>query len=169
MYSLVWSAQALICGSNAKEGNGGYGLWKACSGPQAYYWGGTWICGAIDSDNQDIVADIMKVMTCNKDVAKAITEGEQDYTNNKAAIKELIDGGYTNAFLGGQDHLALLTEAADKISLENKLSAYDQGCNEKFQGAMKDYFLGTVDSYEAALENFKKNITDLYGNLTCDF
>ena len=156
-------------GSNAKEGNGGYGLWKACSGPQAYYWGGTWICGAIDSDNQDIVADIMKVMTCNKDVAKAITEGEQDYTNNKAAIKELIDGGYTNAFLGGQDHLALLTEAADKISLENKLSAYDQGCNEKFQGAMKDYFLGTVDSYEAALENFKKNITDLYGNLTCDF
>ena len=149
-------------GSNAKEGNGGYGLWKACSGPQAYYWGGTWICGAIDSDNQDIVADIMKVMTCNKDVAKAITEGEQDYTNNKAAIKELIDGGYTNAFLGGQDHLALLTEAADKISLENKLSAYDQGCNEKFQGAMKDYFLGTVDSYEAALENFKKNITDLY-------
>ena len=156
-------------GSNAKEGNGGYVLWKACSGPQAYYWGGTWICGAIDSDNQDIVADIMKVMTCNKDVAKAITEGEQDYTNNKAAIKELIDGGYTNAFLGGQDHLALLTEAADKISLENKLSAYDQGCNEKFQGAMKDYFLGTVDSYEAALENFKKNITDLYGNLTCDF
>ena len=156
-------------GSNAKEGNGGYGLWKACSGPQAYYWGGTWICGAIDSDNQDIVADIMKVMTCNKDVAKAITEGEQDYTNNKAAIKALIDGGYTNAFLGGQDHLALLTEAADKISLENKLSAYDQGCNEKFQGAMKDYFLGTVDSYEAALENFKKNITDLYGNLTCDF
>ena len=46
---------------------------------------------------------------------------------------------------------------------------YNQGCNEKFQGAMKDYFLGTVDSYEAALENFKKNITDLYGNLTCDF
>ena len=45
----------------------------------------------------------------------------------------------------------------------------DRGCNEKFQGAMKDYFLGTVDSYEAALENFKKNIADLYGNLTCDF
>ena len=148
---------------------GNQGGWGAAQGPQGFFWGGTWICGAIDSDNQDIVADIMKVMTCNKDVAKAITEGEQDYTNNKAAIKELIDGGYTNAFLGGQDHLALLTEAADKISLENKLSAYDQGCNEKFQGAMKDYFLGTVDSYEAALENFKKNITDLYGNLTCDF
>lgn len=155
--------------SNAVEGNGGYGRWRATEGPQAYYWGGTWICGAIDSDNQDIVADIMRVMTCNKDVAKAITDGEQDYTNNKAAIKELIDGGYSNPFLGGQDHLSLLTAAADKIDLSNKLSAYDQGCNEKFQGAMKDYFLGNVGSYEEALENFKKNITDLYGNLECDF
>lgn len=72
--------------SNAVEGNGGYGKWRACAGPQAYYWGGTWICGAVDSDNTDIVADIMKVMTCNKDCMKAITEGEQDYTNNKAAI-----------------------------------------------------------------------------------
>lgn len=156
-------------GSNAKVGNGGYGQWRACSGPQSYFWGGTWICGAIDSDNTDIVADIMKVMTCNKDVAKAITEGEQDYTNNKAAIKELIDGGYKNDFLGGQDHLALLTEAADKIDLSNKISAYDQGCNEKFQAAMKDYFLGNTKTYEDALAKFKNNILALYGNLNADF
>lgn len=155
--------------SNAVEGNGGYGRWRATQGPQAYFWGGTWICGAIDSDNTDIVADIMKVMTCDKDVAKAITEGEQDYTNNKAAIKELIDGGYSNPFLGGQDHLSLLTENADKIDLSNKLSAYDQGCNEKFQGAMKDYFLGNTATYEDALAAFKTSITALYGNLECDF
>lgn len=153
--------------SNAVEGNGGYGKWRACEGPQAYFWGGTWICGAIDSDNTDIVADIMKVMTCDKDCMKAITEGEQDYTNNKAAIKELIDGGYTNPFLGGQNHLALLTEAADKIDLSNKLSAYDQGCNEKFQAAMKSYFDGS-STYEQALEAFKKEITALYSNLSMD-
>ena len=155
-------------GSNAKEGNGGYGQWRACEGPEPYFWGGTWICGAIDSDNQDIVADIMKVMTCDKDVAKAITEGEQDYTNNKAAIKEIIDGGYTNPFLGGQDHLSLLTSAADKVDLSNKISAYDQGCNEKFQAAMKDYFTGKTGSYEEALEAFKKSISALYGNLKTD-
>ena len=103
----------------------------------------------------------MKVMTCNKDVAKAITEGEQDYTNNKAAIKELIDGGYTNAFLGGQDHLALLTEAADKISLENKLSAYDQGCVELIQNAFSDYFQGQVD-YDKAKSNFETAIKERY-------
>lgn len=153
--------------SNAVEGNGGYGKWRACAGPQAYFWGGTWMCGAIDSDNTDIVADIMKVMTCNKDCMKAITEGEQDYTNNKAAIKELIDGGYSNPFLGGQDHLSLLTEAADKIDLSNKLSAYDQGCNEKFQAAMKSYFDGN-STYDEALDSFKKEITALYSNLSMD-
>ena len=156
-------------GGKEEVGNGGYGLWRACEGPQAYYWGGTWICGAIDSDNTDLVGNIMKVMTCDKEVAKAITEGEQDYTNNKAAIQELIDGGYTNPFLGGQNHLALLTSAADKISLDNKISAYDQGCNEKFQGAMKDYFLGNTSSYEDALAAFKTSLSELYPTLEYDF
>ncbi len=150
--------------SNAKVGNGGYGEWRACEGPQAYFWGGTWICGAIDSDNTDLVADIMKVMTTDTATMKAITNDTQDYTNNKASIQELMDEGYANPFLGGQNHLALLTEAADKIDLSNKLSAYDQGCNEKFQGAMKSYFDGN-STYDEAMAAFKKDITALYSNL----
>ena len=145
------------------SGNGGYGQWRACEGPLAY-WGGTWICGATDSDNQDIVADIMKVMTCDKECAKDITKTEQDYTNNKAAIKELIDGGYTSEFLGGQNHLALMSENADKISLKGKISAYDQGCVEKMQGDMGAYFKGET-TYEKALEQFKTDIKKLYADL----
>lgn len=155
-------------GGKEEVGNGGYGEWRATEGPQSYFWGGTWLCGCATSDNVEITKDIMLKMTCDTATMKAITEGEQDYTNNKAAIQELIDGGYTNPFLGGQDHLALLTEAADKIDLSNKLSAYDQGCNEKFQAAMKDYFLGNTASYDDALAAFKTEITNLYGNLTMD-
>ena len=154
-------------GGKEEEGNGGYGKWRACAGPQAYFWGGTWICGAYGSDNIAITRDIMLKLTCDTDIMKKITEEQQDYTNNKEAIKQLIDGGYSNAFLGGQDHLSLLTEAADNIDLSNKLSAYDQGCNEQFQAAMKDYFLGNV-TYDEALENFKKNITNVYSTLTMD-
>jgi phospholipase/lecithinase/hemolysin len=109
----------------------------------------------------------MLKLTCDTEIMKSITEGEQDYTNNKAAIQELIDAGYSNAFLGGQDHLSLLTAAADNIDLTNKLSAYDQGCNEQFQSAMKDYFLGNV-TYDEALENFKTNITTVYNTLSMD-
>jgi hypothetical protein len=157
--------KAVKDGGKEEVGNGGYGLWKACPGPQAYFWGGTWICGCATADNNDIIKDIMKKMTCDAEIMAKITEGEQDYTNNKTAIKKLIDGGYTNPFLGGQNHLALLTEAADKLDLSNKLSAYDQGCNEKFQGAMKDYFLGN-STYDEALEKFKTDVTQVYSNLT---
>jgi hypothetical protein len=152
-------------GGKEEVGNGGYGKWRACAGPQAYFWGGTWISGCATLDNKDIVKDIMLKMTCDTDIMADITKGEQDYTNNKAAIKKLIDGGYKNDFLGGQNHLALLTEAADKIDLTNKLSAYDQGCNEKFQGAMKDYFMGN-GSYDDAVAKFKDEVTKLYSNLS---
>ena len=154
-------------GGKAEVGNGGYGLWKACLGPQSYFWGDTWLIACATSDNNEITKDIMLKMTCNTDVMAKITDEQQDYTNNKEAIKKLIDGGYKNEFLGGQDHLSLLTEAAEKVDLTNKICAYDQGCNEKFQGAMKQYFLGNA-TYDEALATFKTEITQLYANLSMD-
>jgi hypothetical protein len=155
-------------GGEMAEGNGGYGKWKACEGPQAYFWGGTWLCGAFGSDNIAITRDIMLKLTCDADIMAQITETEQDYTNNKAAIQKLIDAGYSNPFLGGQDHLSLLSAAAENINMNGKLSPYDQGCNEEFQGAMKDYFTGNAASYEDALATFKTNITTKYGDLSMD-
>lgn len=169
VFGYFYSTWGIAFTLKETTGESGFGKWKGCLGPQSYYWGGTWVCGAIDTDNLDIVSDIMKVMTCDKDTAKAITTETEDYTNNKAAIQELIDGGYKSDFLGGQNHLALLTENADKIDLNGKVSAYDQGCNEKFQAAMKDYYTGKTKSYEDALAAFKKSISALYGNLKCDF
>ena len=161
----TWGIAFTLEGNAGGAGADQIGTWAACPGPQSYFWGGTWICGAIDSDNTDIVADIMRVMTCNKDVMKSITEGEQDYTNNKAAIKELIDGGYKSRLHNGQNHLVLLSENADKIDLTNKLSAYDQGCNEKFQAAMADWYKGNTKSYDDAVAAFKTEIKKLYANL----
>ena len=155
-------------GGKEEVGNGGYGEWRTCLGPQKYFWGGTWLVGCYGSDNIAITRDIMLKLTCDSATMKKITQDCQDYTNNKAAMQELIDGGYTNPFLGGQNHLKLCSEQADSIDMSGKLCAYDQGCNEQFQGAMKDYFLGNV-SYDEALANFKTKITTLYGDLGCDF
>lgn len=159
-YSL---ATPIADGGKYEVGNGSFGDWAACYGPQPYYWGGTWICAAKGTDNKDLVADIMRKLTCDKDIAKAITLGEDDYTNNKAAISEIIAAGYSSAFLGGQDHLSLLTEAANKIDM-SKTSPFDQGLNESFQGAMKDYFAGSV-SKEEALENFYSTALTKYPEL----
>ena len=50
------------------------GGWGATVGPQGFFWGGTWICGATGTDNPTIVGDIMKQMTCNADIMKEIVE-----------------------------------------------------------------------------------------------
>ncbi len=144
-------------------GNGIYGDYAVCEGPAAYYWGGTWICAATGTDNPTLVKDIMYSMTCDPEIAKAITEECEDYTNNAPAMEEIGSSDYASEFLGGQNHIALFTEAAPKIDMSNTCP-YDQGCNEEFQGAMKDYFDGNVD-YDTALANFYSAIQTKYPEL----
>ncbi len=139
------------------------GKWKATVGPAGWFWGGSWICGAVDSDNQDIVADIMKTMTCNTDVAKYLIDSVGEMVNNKEAVAQAKDT-YKNEFLGGQNHIALMSESADKISLKGKISAYDQTCVEKLQGDMAEYFKGTA-SYDDCLKKWKQDVKAQYADI----
>lgn len=146
-------------------GNGIYGDYAVCEGPEPYYWGGTWICAAAGTDNVATVKDVMDKLTCDADIMKQITLDTQDYTNNKTAMNAIAeDPEFGSDFLGGQNHIALFAEAADKIDMSNA-GKYDQGCNEKFQAAFKDYFDGSVD-LDTAKENFETAIMELYPNLT---
>ena len=133
-------------GSVGKDGG-----WAATEGPQGFYWGGTWITAATGTDNPTLVADIMRTMTTNVDVMKEIVTADNDFVNNKPAMEEMAkDESYGDAVLGGQNPLAMFCAGADKIDLSN-MSIYDQGCNEEFQNAMKNYFEGNA-SYDEALD-----------------
>lgn len=144
-------------------GNGIYGDYAVCEGPQAYYWGGSWICAAKGTDNISFIRDMMKRLTCDGKTMKQITVDTEDYTNHREAMQELAGSDYASAFLGGQNHIKLFAQAAEKIDMSN-LSDYDQGLNESFQAAMKDYFEGTVDK-DKALENFYKSAIEKYPEL----
>ena len=153
-------------GGKLEVGNGIFGDYAVCQGPESYYWGGTWICGATGTDNASLVKDIMYRMTCDKDNMKKITEDTQDYTNNQAAMTELASGDFASDFLGGQNHIKLFAETAPTIDMSN-ISPYDQGLNESFQTAFKDYFDDNVDK-EGALKNFYKAATEKYPDLFYD-
>lgn len=139
-------------GGKLEVGNGGYGDWAVCYGPQAYFWGGSWLAAAKGTDNATLVGDIMRAFCCNKDFGVQFTKDTQDYYNNEAAMKELAASDFKSAFLGGQNHIALFVETAPKIDM-SKISIYDQGLNETFQAKFKEYFDGTVDK-DTALKNF---------------
>lgn len=151
-------------GGKEEVGNGIYGDYAVCSGPQSYYWGGTWICAAKGTDNIPLIKDIMTTMTCDATTLKSITTDTQDYTNNQKAMNEIASSDFKSAFLGGQNHIKLFAAAATKINMKN-ISSYDQGLNEEFQAAFKDYFDGNVTK-DKALENFYKSAIEKYPNLT---
>lgn len=139
------------------------GQFGAVSGPQGFYWGGTWICAAEGTDNADLVKDIMLKMTTDKTILKNIVEGADDYANNVTLMKEMASSSYSSKILGGQNPLGMYAAGAENISLSNTCE-YDQGCNEKFQEAMKEYFLGNA-TYDQALDLFYKAIGEVYPSL----
>ncbi|MDL2300513.1 ABC transporter substrate-binding protein [Clostridiaceae bacterium OttesenSCG-928-D20] len=150
----------------AKEvGNGIYGDYAVCEGPQNYYWGGTWICAAAGTDNIEAVRQVMYSLTCDAEVMKQITLDTEDYTNNQTAMGEIAnDASYGSAFLGGQNHIALFADAAKGIDMSN-IGPYDQGLTEGFQRNMADYFNGNID-LETAIENFYTDAIEKYPNLS---
>jgi len=58
---INFSMAADTDGSIANQGG-----WGATEGPQGFFWGGTWICGATGTDNASLVKDIILKMTMMK-------------------------------------------------------------------------------------------------------
>jgi hypothetical protein len=155
-----------FCMAADSEGSVAYdGGWAATEGPQGFYWGGTWICAATGTDNEATIADIMRALTTDEDVMTEIVTADNDFVNNKAVMEAMAeDESYGDDVLGGQNPLAMFCAGADKIDLSN-LSIYDQGCNEEFQNAMKNYFEGNADLDEA-LDLFYTAVEEKYPELT---
>lgn len=148
-----------------EEGSIAYdGGWGFCKGPQSFYWGGTWIAAAAGTDNPSLDRDIILRMTTDKDILRDIAMEDYDCVNSRSVLDELAgsDEG-CNAVLGGQNPYGQLREGAENIDMSN-ISDYDQGCNEEFQDAMKNYFDGNA-SYDEALAQFYTAIKEKYPEL----
>lgn len=145
-------AKSVADGGKQEVGNGTFGDWAACAGPQGYFWGGTWMCAAEGTDNTATILDIMKVMACSEETATALTKSVNEFANNMKAMQAIAASDYGSAFLGGQNVIGAMDASAKNIDM-SKASAYDQGLNEGLQTAMHDYFNGKVD-FEKALQNF---------------
>ena len=149
------------------EGSIGYnGRWGATEGPQGFYWGGTWCAAATGTDNANLVKDIMLKMTTDDTIMKEIIEADDDFVNNQDVIAEMASSDYSSKILGGQNPLGIYSNGVSTLDLSN-ISAYDQGCNEEFQGAMKNYFDGNA-TYDEALQQFYTAIKEKYPELVTE-
>jgi len=159
---LGWS----LADYDAKKavGNGTYGDWALCKGPQGSFWGGSWICVATGTDNAATVNDILYTLTCDKDVLLDIAMEKGDFVNNKTVMKKIANSDYAHPFLGGQNHISAYLDSANSVDMSNA-TAYDQVLNQSFQSAMMEYFKGNETEKEA-YQNFYDDMIYRYPNLS---
>lgn len=151
-----------FCMGNAQDPDKGcYGDWAICEGPQAHFWGGTWLLAPAGTDNPTMLADIMDTFINDEDVCSKLIENEAQFTNNQAVnAKYAEDPSFGNAFLGGQNDVALFVELAKNIKFENN-TIYDQLLNEGLQSQLQEYYRGSVDE-DTALKNFYNYVNETY-------
>ena len=151
-----------FCMGNAQDPDKGcFGDWAICEGPQAHFWGGTWLLAPAGTDNPTMLADIMDTFINDEDVCSKLIENEAQFTNNQAVnAKYAEDPSFGNAFLGGQNDVALFVELAKNIKFENN-TIYDQLLNEGLQNQMQEHYRGSVDK-DTALKNFYNYVNETY-------
>ncbi len=153
---------------NAQDPEKGcYGDWAICQGPMAHFWGGTWLLAAAGSDNTEMLADVMNTFINDEDVCSKLVENEAQFCNNQAVNqKYATDDSFGNAFLGGQNDVALFCDLAKNIKFQN-MTVYDQLCNEGLQAKLQEYWKGAC-SYDDAMANFKTYIKETYPDVTVE-
>ncbi|MDR0889158.1 MAG: ABC transporter substrate-binding protein [Oscillospiraceae bacterium] len=148
-------------GNAQDKDNGCFGDWAICQGPQAHFWGGTWLLAASGSDNPTMVADIMNTFINDEEVCSNLVKNEMQFSNNQAVnAKFAEDPEFSSAFLGGQNDTAMFVELAKNIKFEN-VTIYDQLLNEGLQAYMQEYYKGAVTK-EEAMQNFLNYVNETY-------
>ena len=148
-------------GNAADPEKGCSGDWAICQGPQAHFWGGTWLLAATGTDNPTMVADVMNTFTNDEEVCTNLIKNEAQFTNNQK-VNAIVgnDPEYGNAFLGGQNDVAVYLDLAKNIKFEYK-TIYDQLLTEGLQQYWREYCDGTVTEDEA-MANYYKYINEKY-------
>ncbi|MDE7231259.1 MAG: ABC transporter substrate-binding protein [Oscillospiraceae bacterium] len=160
------------------------GDWCVIQGPQAYFWGGTWLLAANGTDNSSLVKQIMNDFMNDTELMEKLVKGtgikewkdgkptsadhyNPCFANNKAIIKKYVeDASYGNSFLGGQNDLAVMTSVADNIVWKKELhTIYDQTFNETLPKTMLDFFSGNA-SEEAAWNKFYNELATVDSKIT---
>ena len=146
-----------------KDGKDSYGDWAVCKGPQSFDWGGTYLIAAKGTDNKELVGDIIREMTCDKEVLYRIATEKLDFVNNKTVCDWLSDEGRTCGLLSGQDMISVLKDAGDSISITNG-TPYDQYGYQKAEQCIAEFLWGK-HTKEEAIAKWKKQMKKMFPNL----
>lgn len=150
-------------GTGEDHVGGTYGDWGLIAGPQAYFWGGTWLLCPSAGSNDSLVSKTMKAFLNDEAVIENLVKVDSQFSNNKkvnakvATDYENEDKG--NGLLGGQNDTKVWVDMADSIQVRFS-TIYDQQCNEGLQTAFVKFLKNDEEINTKA-----KALADFYADL----
>lgn len=141
---------------------GHYGKYVMVEGPQAYYWGGTWLAATSGCSDKEAVGKIIKYITCDDSFMTKINGKNCDYVNNTKSIQTIIDNNtqaaidgvaILNADAQGQTLYQFFQPLVEKVSVTTMLGE-DQTIDSAFNVQLLEYVKGTKDK-DTAIADFK--------------
>lgn len=105
------------------------GNWGMASGPNSYFWGGTYLGINKDSKLPEVAFSFLKSMVFDKERLTARQQADGDMYSVHSVMLPVIESYEGRESLGGMNHLKVFSEEAAKIDLSN-VTMYDRGLND---------------------------------------
>lgn len=145
--------------TNAPDAAGDYGL---TSGPNPYFWGGTWLGVYSKSKNKDLAWKLVKMMTLDQETLKWWAKSTGDFVGNQTVFNQ-IKGEFSEPFLGGQNHYEFFATQAPAVNADI-VCKYEQKIRGFFMNSIYDYIDGKKTK-DQAVASFKEQVKGAYPDL----
>ena len=146
-----------------------FGDWAVCEPPVGFFWGGTWVLGAKNSQNKEAVGDIIEWITLDTSETGLQymwangtyapnddgTPGTKDCVASNVVMKK--SNGEVD-ILGGQNMFDVFVPANENATGKN-LTPYDEDINSAWRDQVRQYTAGEK-TRDAAIADFKQAVSD---------
>ncbi len=157
-FGCTWCVKEV--GGQLEGWQGETGPWTLIAGPQAYSWGGTFLCVGKDSDNLAMAGDYIKSFCVNEQSMYEYALAVGDFVNNKNVMGKIVEeASNSNALLGGQDQFAVFAEVAPSITMEGLVTEKDSTIKAAFLTAVTNYCKGDADDWSVP---FQEAVAEAY-------
>lgn len=139
------------------------GNWGMASGPNSYFWGGTYLGINADSKNPEVAFAFIKSMLFDKERLSERQREDGDMYAVSSVMAPVIAEYEGRESLGGMNHLEIFNREAERIDLSN-VTIYDRGLNDLLGIHITNYKQGArgYQSIDDVIDAFYRDVRVTY-------
>lgn len=135
------------------------GNWGMASGPNSYFWGGTYLGVNSETKLPEVAFGFLKSMLFDKERLAERQAADSDMYSVESVMAPVIANYAGRESLGGMNHLKVFNEEAAKIDLSS-VTTYDRGLNDLLGLHITNYKQG-ADGYDSIADVLKAFYADV--------